>query len=59
MLGAAETALVTHRAFGDSGYIRDQLAVAYRRRLHKVGASVPAARQLASTCARACQAGRW
>ena len=47
VLGAVETALVTHRAFGDSGYIRDQLAVAYRRRLHKVGASVPAARQLA------------
>ncbi|PJC98011.1 hypothetical protein GQ37_013085 [Janthinobacterium sp. BJB1] len=47
VLDAVETALVRHRAFGDSVYIRDQLAVAYRRRLHKVGASMPAARQLA------------
>jgi hypothetical protein len=48
VLGAVETALVTHRAFGDSGYIRDQLAVAYRRRLHKLGSALPEAERLAS-----------
>ena len=48
VLAAVETALVTHRAFGDSAYIRDQLAVAYRRRLHKLGHTLPEAARLAS-----------
>ena len=47
VLTAVETALVSHRAFGDSGYIRDQLAVAYRRRLHKLGGTLPEAERLA------------
>src|SRR5450830_49753 len=47
LLQAAETALVQHRAFGDSRYIRGQLAVTYRRRLRKLGASMPAAGRLA------------
>ncbi|WP_219135221.1 hypothetical protein [Janthinobacterium sp. UMAB-60] len=48
VLAAVETALVTHRAFGDSNYIRDQLAVAYRRRLHKLGGALPEAESLAT-----------
>ncbi|MFZ4875722.1 aKG-HExxH-type peptide beta-hydroxylase [Janthinobacterium sp. Mn2066] len=48
LLHAAETALVQHRAFGDSRYIRGQLAVTYRRRLRKLGAAMPAAQQLAA-----------
>ena len=48
VLDAVETALVRHRAFGDSNYIRDQLAVAYRRRLHKLGSTLPEAERLAS-----------
>ena len=48
VLTTVATALVTHRAFGDSGYIRDQLAVAYRRRLHKLGSALPEAERLAS-----------
>lgn len=47
VLDAVETALVCHRAFGDSDYIRDQLAVAYRRRLHKLGSALPEAERLA------------
>src|SRR5471032_1151486 len=47
LLYAAETALVQHRAFGDSRYIRSQLAVTYRRRLRKLAATMPAARRLA------------
>jgi len=47
VLDAVETALVRHRAFGDSTYIRDQLAVAYRRRLHKLGSALPEAASLA------------
>ena len=47
MLDAVETALVRHRAFGDSHYIRDQLAVAYRRRLHTLGSILPEAERLA------------
>ena len=47
VLDAVETALVRHRAFGDSNYIRDQLAVAYRRRLHKLGCAMPDAARLA------------
>ena len=47
VLGAVETALVRHRAFGDSDYIRGQLAVAYRRRLHKLGSTLPEAARLA------------
>lgn len=46
LLHAAVTALVQHRAFGDSRYIRSQLAVTYRRRLRKLGATMPAARRL-------------
>src|SRR5471032_1531692 len=46
LLYAAETALVQQRAFGDSRYIRGQLAVTYRRRLRKLGASMPAAGRL-------------
>ena len=48
VLGAVETALASHRAFGDSDYIRCQLAVAYRRRLHKLGDTLPEAARLAS-----------
>lgn len=47
LLYAAETALVQHRAFGDSRYIRGRLAVTYRRRLRKLGTAVPAAGRLA------------
>src|SRR5471032_1983703 len=47
LLYAAETALVQHRAFGDSRYIRGQLAVTYRRRLRKLSAAAPAAGRLA------------
>jgi hypothetical protein len=47
LLYAAETALVQHRAFGNSRYIRSQLAVTYRRRLRKLAATMPAARRLA------------
>src|SRR5450830_967782 len=47
LLQAALTALVQHRAFGDSRYIRGQLAVTYRRRLRKLGATMPAAGRLA------------
>src|SRR5471032_1603321 len=47
LLYAAETALVQHRAFGDSRYIRGQLAVTYRRRLRKLSAAMPAAGRLA------------
>ena len=42
-----ETALVRHRAFGDSLYIRDRLAVTYQRRLHKLRAALPQAGMLA------------
>ncbi|WP_100872895.1 hypothetical protein [Janthinobacterium sp. 64] len=48
VLAAVETALASHRAFGDSNYIRDQLAVAYRRRLHKLGGALPEAESLAT-----------
>ena len=48
VLAAVETALASHRAFGDSDYIRDQLAVAYRRRLHKLGSALPEAESLAT-----------
>ncbi|WP_116744312.1 hypothetical protein [Janthinobacterium sp. 78] len=48
VLTAVETALASHRAFGDSNYIRDQLAVAYRRRLHKLGGALPEADSLAT-----------
>ncbi|WP_215409245.1 hypothetical protein [Janthinobacterium sp. JC611] len=48
VLAAAETALVTHRAFGDSGHIRDQMAIACWRRLHKLGSTLPEAESLAS-----------
>ena len=47
VLDAVETALVRHRAFGDSLYIRDRLAVSYRRRLHKLRAALPQAGLLA------------
>lgn len=46
VLQAIETALVRHRAFGDSLYIRQQLTVAYLRRLHKLRTALPQAGQL-------------
>lgn len=58
VLDAVETALVRHRAFGDSHYIRDQLAVAYRRRLHKLGDTLPEAARLAGLLDAAAPARR-
>ena len=46
VLQAIETALVRHRAFGDSLYIRQQLTAAYLRRLHKLRTALPQASQL-------------
>lgn len=46
VLKAIETALVRHRAFGDSRYIRAQLVTAYLRRLHKLRTALPQAGML-------------
>lgn len=52
-MAAAETALLSHRAFGDSLYIRDRLAATYQRRLRKLGQALPSAAHLASLLAQA------
>ena len=52
-LGAIEEALVQHRAFGDSDYIREQLEVAFRRRLNKIADRLPIAKQLLEVLERA------
>lgn len=46
LLTAIEEVLVQHKAFGDSAYIREQLEVAFRRRLERISGDVPLARQL-------------
>ncbi|MFE2851574.1 hypothetical protein ACFXJO_10610 [Streptomyces lavendulae] len=51
-LNAFDTAL-SRKPFGDSPYVRDQMHLAFRRRLDVLGASVPAARRLLSALQRA------
>ena len=46
ILDVLELELTQHRAFGDSGYIQEQLRVCFERRLGKVSAHMPAAGRL-------------
>ena len=53
LLHAIEQILIQHRAFGDSGYIHEQLRVCAKRRLNKISVHLPVAAQLLEALCRA------
>lgn len=53
MLEAVETILARHQAFGDSDYVQAQLQLCYERRLGKISAYLPVAKQLLESLGRA------
>jgi hypothetical protein len=46
LLSAVEGILASHRGFGDSDYIQDQMQVVFKRRLERIAGSEPAAGRL-------------
>jgi hypothetical protein len=46
VLAAVEGVLASHRGFGDSEYIHDQMHVVFKRRLKRIARSLPDARRL-------------